>query len=276
MLGGGFKRVSLFSNYSKNIVHKAKDMAKNWIKTYELLPSVFTLILVLFTGIGLYQLIWVFPDRVPEFYLLGVLIPWVFVYPLYEIDFENLTPVVPILSLWAGLGIVSTARRFNLDERFSKFLIFQKPAVVITGILIVVAFFESPPYIRLLSQDGYVIRKHEDDLANLKAAEWIKENLPENTTLMARKSFIAAYANRRTVVLPFADYKDVITNARLKGVDVIVMDEKFKQLRPQLAFLFDQPGELEDLVPIFTTLNDKGQKIILYKVLPEMQNQAHH
>ena len=276
MLEGGFKKVSVLSNYSKNIMFKVKDMIKNWIKTYNLLPSVFTLILVLFTGIGLSQLRWTFSGRLAEFYLLGVLLPWVFVYPLYEIDFENLTPVVPILTLWASLGIVSTARGFRADERLSKFLFFQKPAVIITCILLVVAFFESPPYIRLLSQDGYVIRKEEDDLANLKVAEWIRENLPEDTTLMARKKFLGAYAHRNIVVLPFADYEDVVAYARLKGVNVLVMDEKFKDLRPQLAFLFDRPGTLEDLIPIFTTLNSKGQKIILYKVLPEKKNKANH
>ncbi|MGH7900753.1 MAG: ArnT family glycosyltransferase [Thermodesulfobacteriota bacterium] len=275
MLEGGFKRISVFSNYMKNVVLKTRDMIKNWIKTYELLPSVFTLILVLFMGIGLSQLKWTFQDRLAEFYLVGALLPWVFVYPLYEIDFENLTPIVPILTLWASLGIVSTAARVSPEPGTSRSFVFPKPAVVIVGILLLVAFFESPPYIRLVSHPGFVIRKDEDDLANLKVAEWIRESLPEDTTIMVRKLFIGAYANRKTVVLPFADYKDVISYARLKGVDVIVMDEKFKQLRPQLAFLFDEhPGYLEDLIPIFTTENDKGQKIILYKVLPEKHEQT--
>ncbi len=53
------------------------------------------------------------------------------------------------------------------------------------------------------------------------------------------------------------------------------MDEKYKPIRPQLAFLFEQPNHLKVLIPIFTTQNEKGQKIILYKVLPEKQDQAH-
>lgn len=276
MLEGGFKKVSVFSNYTKNFIFKTRDMFKNWIKTYELLPSVFTLILVLFMGIGLFELKWTSQDSVSEFYLLGALLPWVFVYPLYEIDFENLTPVVPILTLWASLGIVSTAKRIRTEGKSSGSFIFLKPTVIIAGILLLVAFFEAPPYIRLVSNHGYVIRKDEDDLANLRVAKWIRENLPEDTAIMVRKLFIGAYANRKTVVLPFADYKDVVAYARLKGVDIIVMDEKFKSLRPQLAFLFDQPGRLEDLTPIFITQNDKGQKIILYKVLPEKQKQAHY
>lgn len=276
MLEGGFKRVSVFSNYSKNILFKIKDMIRNWIKTYELLPSVFTTFLLLFMGIGLWQLKWRFPDRLAEFYLLGTLIPWVFVYPLYEIDFENLTPVVPILTLWAALGIVSTAGRFSSGWKSGpRSPVFGKPTFVIAAILLLVSFFESPPYIRLVNHPGFVIRKDEDDLANLEVAKWIRENLPEDTTLMARKLFLGAYAHRRMVVLPFADYKDVVSYARLKGVDIIVMDEKFKHLRPQLAFLFDQPGKLEDLVPVFTTQNSKGQRIILYKVLPEGRNEVH-
>jgi len=61
----------------------------------------------------------------------------------------------------------------------------------------------------------------------------------------------------------------VIGYGRKKGVDVIIMDEKFKALRPQLVSLFEQAANFEDLIPIFTTEREKKNKIILYKLLPE-------
>jgi len=140
-----------------------------------------------------------------------------------------------------------------------------RPAVAGAAIILLVAVIEFPDYIRPLRDDSYYMNK-EDNPVNRKVGEWIKQNLPENTVLMARKLYVGAYSGRKTVFLPFADYPDVIAYARHKGVDVIVMDEKFKALRPSLEFLFEEWGGHEELVPIVTAFNDKGQKTILYKV----------
>jgi 4-amino-4-deoxy-L-arabinose transferase-like glycosyltransferase len=274
MLEGGFKRTSVLASYSKNLGFKIRAMIKNWWRTCKLLPSVFNRILILFTLVGLFHLKWTFQDRRAEFYLLGALLPWVIIYPLYEIQFEKLTPVVPILTLWASLGVVSVAKRISFLGELSKPLIIQKPAVIIAAILLLVAFVEFPTFIRPIRDRGFY-QNMEDDVVNRKVAEWIKKNLPEDTILMSRKAFIPVYANRKFVMLPFADYKDLIAYSRLKGVNVIIMDEKYKQVRPQLAFLLGQPDQLKDLVPIYATQNEKGQKIILYKLLPENQVQTH-
>lgn len=273
MREGGFGRVSMFANFSKNLGFKARMMIKNWWKTYKLFPSVFPTVLILFMGIGLFNLKWTFRDRWAEFYLLGALLPWVAIYPLYEIDFENLTPVVPILMLWASLGIVEVAKRIVSAGKSYWPYILQKPAVTITSTIMLVAALEFSAYARPLLQADYY-QKLEDDVVNRRVAEWVKGNLPDDVKIMARKAFIPAYANRKWIRLPYADYQDVIDYARLKEVDVVIMDEKFKVLRPQLVFLFEQPGPLEELSPIFTTQNERGQKIILYKVLPGKGNTA--
>lgn len=274
MLEGGFKRTSVFASYSKNLGFKLRAVIENWWRTYKLLPSVFTEVLILFTGIGLFQLKWTFQDRRAEFYLLGALLPWVIIYPLYEIQFEKLTPVVPILTLWASLGVVSVAKRISSVNESSKPLVIQKSAVIIPAIILLVALFETPTFIRPIREKDYY-QQMEDDVVNRNVAEWIKKNLPSDTIMMSRKAFIPVYADRKFLMLPFADYQDVIAYSRVKGVNVIIMDEKYNPSRPQLAFLFEKPDQLKDLVPIFTIQNRKGQKIILYKLLPEKQIQAH-
>jgi len=262
-----FGRVSMFANFSKNLGFKARTMIKNWWKTYTLFPSVFPTVLILFIGIGLFNLKWTFRDRWAELYLLGGLVPWVTIYPLYDIHFEKLTPVVPILMLWASLGIVEVAKRIVSAGKSYWPYILQKPAVIIASTIMLVAALEFPSYARPLREADYY-KGLEDDVVNRKVAEWVKGNLPDDVKIMARKAFIAAYANRKWIRLPYADYQDVIDYARLKGVHVVIMDEKFKAVRPQLAFLFEQRGPLEELSPIFATQNERGQKIILYKVLP--------
>ncbi len=276
MLEGGLGKVSMLDSYSENIGFKLRDIVKNWWKTYELLPSVFPVVLVLFLGIGFFRLSWTWQERRSEIYLLGALLPWVMVYPLYEIGYEKLTPAVPFLTLWAGLGVVAVAERIRPAGGTSTATLLHKarnPAIAVAAIVLLVAALELPAYTRPLREADYYQRL-EDNVVNRKVGEWIKQNLPKDVTLMARKLYVGAYSGRKTVFLPYADYPNVIAYARQKGVDVIVMDEKFKALRPQLGFLFEDSISLPDLVPIFTTKNEKGQKIILYKIVPAKQAAA--
>jgi 4-amino-4-deoxy-L-arabinose transferase-like glycosyltransferase len=270
MLEGGFGKVSMIRSYSENIGFKLKGMVKNWGKTYDLLPRVFPQVLLLFLGIGLFRLRWVLEERRAEVYLLGALLPWVVVYPLYEIEVEKLSPVVPFLTLWAALGVVDVAERIRssalpVPTVLSKM---RNPSMAMAAVVVFVAALDAPAYLQPLRDPNYFQYK-EDDPINRTVGEWIRQNLSKDTTLMARKKYVGAYSGRRIVFLPFADYPDMIAYARHKGVDIIVMDEKFKALRPQLEFLFDESGHPEDLVPIYSAHNEKGQKIILYKLLPE-------
>ena len=276
MLEGGLGKVSMLGSYSENVGFKLRDIVKNWWKTYALLPSVFPVVLILFLGIGFFRLNWTFQERRAELYLLGALLPWVMVYPLYEIGYEKMTPAVPFLTLWSGLGVVAVAERLRPAGGTSTATLLHKaryPAVAAAAIVLLVAALELPSYIRPLREADYY-QPLEDNVANRKVGEWIKQNLPKDVTLMARKLYVGAYSGRKTVFLPYADYPDVIAYARQKGVDVIVMDEKFKALRPQLEFLFDESSPPGDLVPIHTVYNEKGQKIILYKILPEKHDVA--
>lgn len=268
MLEGGFGKVSMIDRYSENIGFKLKDMIKNWGKTYDLLPRVFPQVLLLFLGIGLFRLRWVLEERWAEVYMIGVLLPWVMVYPLYEIEFEKLSPVAPFLTLWAALGVVCIAERIHPSALSAPTVLskIRNPIMAMAAVVVFVAALDAPAYLQPLRDPNYFQYK-EDDPINRTVGEWIRQSLSRDTTLMARKKYVGAYSGRRIVFLPFADYPDVIAYARHKGVNVIVMDEKFKALRPQLDFLFQEHGRLEDLDPIIAFHNDKGQEIILYKVL---------
>ncbi|HET6464430.1 MAG TPA: glycosyltransferase family 39 protein [Nitrospiria bacterium] len=267
-LRGSVQSVSMISNFAGNLAFKVKETVKNWYKTYDLLLLVYPLILWPFVGIGLYQLKWSLTDRRPEIYLLAFLVPWICIYPLYEVASEKLAQVVPVLNMWAGLGIVSVATRIGRQGADRPFAFFRKPAMVTGGIVLLVTLLQMPGFLEPLRDPGYFDR-YEDDPVNKVVADWIRKNLPADTVLMERKTFIGMYADRKQVELPFADYADMITYARYQGVNVIVMDEKFKAIRPQLAFLFDAAKPPDDLVPIYETQNKSGKKIILYKLLPK-------
>jgi hypothetical protein len=265
---GAVKTASMVSNFSSNVRFKVKETVKNWYKIYDLLLLVFPLILWPFLGIGLFQLKWSFTERRAEIYLLALLAPWVCIYPLYEVKPEKLATMVPLLNLWAGLGIVTVAARIGRHGVEAPFAILRKPAVAMGGIVLLVTLLQMPGFLEPLRDPGYYDH-YEDDPVNRTVADWIRRNLPEDSVLMERKTFIGMYADRKQVSLPFADYADMITYGRYHGVNVIIMDEKFKAIRPQLAFLFDEAKPPEDLVPIYEIQNKFGKKIILFKLLPK-------
>jgi hypothetical protein len=219
-------------------------------------------------GIGVFELKNMSQDHWADFYVAGALLPWVFVYPLYKIDFDKLTPVAPVLTLWAGLGVIALTRRLSASGQSSRRIIFRRSFRVSVGIVLLVCVFGFPDYIRPFREDNFYDQL-EDDPVNRRVGEWIKTNLPKDATLMARKAFIAAYADRKHIPLPFAEYPDVIEYARIKGVDVMIIEEKTRRIRPSLAFLLEQSPDVQDLIRVFSTQSDKGDKIIVYRVLPD-------
>ena len=111
MAQGGFGQVSMVKSYATNLGFMVRDVLKKVAKTYRLVPSVLSLTAIALAALGLFGLRWSRTERWAEVYLAGALIPWLVVYPLYDIDFENLSPIVPIVLLRTGVGLVKMADR---------------------------------------------------------------------------------------------------------------------------------------------------------------------
>ncbi len=259
------REARMTESFADNLPFKAKEAVKTLERTNRLLPSVFPILLLLFVGIGLFGLRWTMAERWSELVLGGMLLPWAFVYPLYEIDYENLAPVVPFLSLWAGLGIWRIARAVPRQASSGRW---RAGAVVLAtlGILLILEF---RPYVYAVRNPDTLTRGKEDHPVHREVAAWVRANLPEDSRLIARKLFIPAYAARPSLPLPLAGYGETVEFARQRGGDVLVAEERFFRLRPELQFLLEEDARTPGLRRLYENREVPGRTVVLYEVLPD-------
>ena len=77
---------------------------------------------------------------------------------------------------------------------------------------------------------------------------WLRDNVPAGSVVMSRYPAMAFYAEADWEPTPNAEYEQVRVYAEAQDVDYFVLDEaETLELRPQLAFLFDQDRLPSDL-----------------------------
>jgi hypothetical protein len=270
MQDDGLQHVSMTESVRSNPVFKLKEMIRNWEKTYRLLPSVFPLTLVLFVGTLLVGA-WTFGSGWPVLFLAGAMTPWIFVYPLYEIDFENLAPIVPILTMGAAIGLVSVARRLSeaSEGRIQRFSAARSSTVFLVALVFLAHFPEALTYLQTVRNPDQLAQGREDHPINREAGAWVDRNLPSQARLMARKGFIPLYGNRRDTELPFAEYEDVIYHARATGIEYLVMEESLRWARPQLDALFETPTEFRELELVYSNESVPGRGVLIFRIRSE-------
>jgi len=268
MQDDGLRYVSMSENMLSNPLFKLKEMVRNWEKTYKLLPSVFPLTLLLFVGVLLVGA-WTPKSGWPHLFLAGGLTPWIVVYPLYEIDFENLAPIVPILTMWASIGLVAVARHLSeasngwLQQRF---LPARSTTVFVVALISLAHFPEALSYVETVRNPERLAAGRGDHPIHREVGAWIDSHLPPDAVLMSRKGFIPLYANREDTELPFAEYEDVIYYARATGVEYLIMQDRQRWARPQLDSLFETPTEFPELELVYTNQSVPKRGVLIFRI----------
>jgi 4-amino-4-deoxy-L-arabinose transferase-like glycosyltransferase len=266
MKDSALSHVAMTQSYSENAVYRAKAVVKNLDETYRLLPAVFPVFLIMLMGVGLLARPFRLPDRAPDFILAGALLPWFVVYPLYEIDFENLAPVVPVLTLWAAVGLVEIAGRLGrrLAAGYSGANGGRRLNYPLLVLVAVAMMLELPSYVQKVRNPT----PREDHPIHREVGDWIQANLAEDAVILSRKGFVPLYGNREQAYLPFAEYDEVIAHARSIGADYLLLEERLRDMRPQLAFLLEDPEDTDDLVLEYENHAVRGRSILLFRILP--------
>jgi hypothetical protein len=97
---------------------------------------------------------------------------------------------------------------------------------------------------------------------------WMKENINdiENKIVMSRKIGGPFYAEARYEPLFYGEYPGLITYAKSRKVDYLVIDQwTIPETRPQFAFLLEEDKKHPGL-QLVHTVRYKGRKTMLYKI----------
>jgi hypothetical protein len=94
---------------------------------------------------------------------------------------------------------------------------------------------------------------------------WIKQNRPDSI-LMARKPRTAFYGEARYVSLPFASLNEIVRFARLRGAQILVLDEKYTTSRgPHLSFLLEDGATADGLRRLRTWDSVEGRRFVAFE-----------
>ncbi|MBE9125744.1 MULTISPECIES: ArnT family glycosyltransferase [unclassified Coleofasciculus] len=213
-------------------------------------------LLVPFILIGLIGLLRNPQTRLDAFLSLLFLSPLV-LYPIFYIQNRNIETLIPLVCLYAARGFLDVLSRLNKFSIYNRF-----------GNIVLLILFLSVlnPFVKEL-QMAMRIKSTQQIHEHKEAGLWLKERVPQDFSIMSRKPWVAYYSRRKLEVMPFAKFNYLIEYAEYRGVDLIVIDERYiPSTRPQLKFLLKPSQAPCYLKPIYSSTNAKDKKIIIYRL----------
>lgn len=190
---------------------------------------------------------------------LTIILSTCFIYFLFGIDWRYFYPYIPILIIGLGciidkiclLGKRSHSRTVKIIVY--TLVIFSVLSMSTTSALLIGKKLDFAPYeYKMMGQ-------------------WMRKNIPdiEHKSVMARKFGVPFYAGAKEEALFYGDYVGVLTYAKLKKIDYLIIDEwTIPNYRPRLAFLLDEKKKHPGLDYIHL-ITYKNRKIILYSISSE-------
>jgi len=165
-------------------------------------------------------------------------------------------PVISLSLLWAGAGVLEMKRRL---ATFS----LEKPGKWIAWLIILALLIQIPQ--SFIPERAHRAYQKEIGL-------WLKDNTPENTTIMSSSPIEVFYAEREFIPLPFGvptaegpgkSYEEVIHYARQKRVRFILVDQYTNEMNPD----FIASIKTSDLKEFYRYQKGEKKFTIVYEVV---------
>jgi len=216
-------------------------------------------LLTLFVSFGLIKVIWNRHIAAKHIYLL-IIASSSLIYFFFAIDWRYFYPYIPFLLI--GLArmtiIIQDWGKKNItygNRAFAKIVVCLPIGVLLLG---------------MSSYSGVLIGKKVNyaPYEYKIMGQWMKENISdiENKIVMSRKLGVPFYGGARHEPLYYGEYPGLITYARSKKVDYLVIDQwTIPKTRPQFAFLLKEDKKYPGL-QLVHLMRYKARKTILYEI----------
>lgn len=260
---GEMEKVNKFDYIIHHPIARAKVYVINaGTEYYSTIPSIFPALLILLIGVGLFRGEWTRERFKKEFYMASVVVYPLLLYPLSHIEPRYLISVLPIAIIWSANGINELQEW--LHENIADLKIdWLKQRLIFKNLVFVIVLLSLIPLIALIPFHYYSDQPTEHKEAGL----WMKENVPQNPVIMAKRPYIAFYAEGTYIPLPYANYTRMMKYAKIHHVKYIVMDEKeTSKVRPQLAFLLDETKAPKDDLKLIYKDSNIHNKLLIYEL----------
>lgn len=227
--------------------------------------KVFPAFLLPFVVLGLFRRSWDRERLGKEVFHMTACLPFL-VFLTFQIWPRYLLPMTPVLLLWAVRGIVeleewieASARKIRRNRAPRRPRAWFFAPRVLAAILLLTILVGKPVKARILDQMPVEYRT---------AGLWMRENLPPQAIILARKPEVAYYARRRMRPLPNEELPRILRYAHVQKAEYMVVDEAFIATRPQLTALLGTEEPPPPLERIYETRSPSGRLLRVFRIGP--------
>lgn len=232
--------------------------------------KVFPSFLAAFILLGLFRRPWDRHRLGKEVFLLTTCLPFL-VFLTFQIWPRYLLPMTPVLLLWSVRGVVEleewiegSARKIRGHGPLTHRTVWFFVPRILAALLLLAILVAKPVKARMLDQMPVEYKT---------AGLWMRENLPSDAVLLARKPEVAYYARRRMRPLPNEDLPRICRYAQSQNAEYLVVDEAFIDTRPQLAALLGDEDPPPPLERIYETRSPSGRLLRVFRI-PQGQSSS--
>ena len=263
---------------------KLKPIIQKYIKHFykmlaEAIPTFFTAIPLILLGIGLFGKGWENKQGKPiAYYLSFIIFYWLLVIPLFHINKRYLIPLWPLTTIWIAHGLYIIFSWLRYYPPLLKRLVLRKihpdfAATVILGTVLFVLVF-LPELGRVLARNPNSTEYWADAVEQKKAGLWLRSHTEQPPIIMSRNHAVDFYAGnyniRETVTIPNCDLECVLRYAKNRGVQYLVLNERYASDYPRLAKLLQKSGAefaKDKLELVYWDRDAAGLITVIYKIL---------
>jgi len=269
------------AKYDQRVSVALGGLLKKYIKNlYELItsavPSFFSLLPLMFFGVGLLGVAWQPGEGLKNIYFLSfIFFYWFGVVPLFHINARYLAPMWPLCAVWVAHGLSIFWSWLKAHPSFSKWAIAARlqPAtmsmLLLMSMLAIFSFF--PELGRILARNPSSTDFWADAVELKTAGTWLREHAKRDVVIMSRNHAVDFYAGnydiRDAVTIPDNGLDRVLLYARNRHVNYLVISERYMNDYPQLAFLRDNPQSRHELELVYQNRDASGLLTVIYAIL---------
>ena len=261
--------VPVFTILKKIAMHNYQIMNKEFLRVLSL-PILILVIL------GIFAVPWSRREIFFEGYLLlYVLFFWFVLIPAFHISVRYFIPLLPICFIWMAKG----AEQFRkwlatlVDNSFNNsFMNRWSSRIGLIAALALILFGSIlPEFAKHMKMSKYSTAEWDPCIEQKKAGLWLKKNGIKSPIIMAYNHAVSYYAGNyeiaESVEIPENNVDDLLEYARYRGVNYLVLNERYKKHHPLISHLYEGKDIPPDLKLIYRDKEVNGLHTYIYELV---------
>lgn len=242
----------------------------------QAIPQFLTLIPLMLLSLGLLGHTWLNKQGIKILYLLSCIVfYWLIVIPLFHINLRYLSPLLPLCSIWIAGGAYHVYDWLSDYLPLAKFSYKHRVAPNRIAMMIILITFLGGSFLPELGKvlhlnptsDDY----YADPVGQKRAGLWLKKHADKSPVIMSRNHAVDIYAGnyniKESVTVPVNKINRIIEYAKNRGVNYLVLNERYERDYEQIAFLLEGKNIPAGLQLIYREKDPSGLITVIYEFL---------